>query len=144
MPLQLITQQLFETTQGKSIKGQVSDPENIEGLISMLKTSFPESLTIYDITHDNLRKPGEKIQVNDHINRTGSNPLIGRQARLGVDFIDLSHIYQTRDNGVITNCVGGDYPRFGVPNPSPFLCNIAIIARALGVKTITAFLYNVV
>ena len=97
-------------------------------------------ITIYDITKTKNKPSGEIINVSNHINRTGGNPLIGRQKDLNIDFIDITNIYTTT-NGVITDCCGKVLNE-KYQHPSHYLCHISILAKALGINAITAHLIN--
>ena len=83
-----------------------------------------------------------KFQVKDHINRTGQNPLRGKQKKLNIDFIDMSNLYKYNKNAVITDCCGQKL-NLNYSYPNHYLCNISIIARASGVKEISGYLINI-
>ena len=85
---------------------------------------------------------GNTVQVMDHINNTGSSPLIGRQAFLDIDFVDMTGAYTFENNAVITNCCGEKLNK-NFAYPSHFLCHITLMARALKIPIIKGFLYNV-
>ena len=96
---------------------------------------------IYDITTSQEKKV---YNVLDHINLSGSNPLVGCQKIIKKPFFDISDLYTDTQNraGVVTHCLGG---RFYNHNdkynyPSTYLCHLAILARATGKTKIQAFI----
>ena len=119
------------------------NPKNIVDTIKILKTLKEYSIEIYDITHNPQIPHNEKIIVKDHINQTGNNPLIGIQSQFLEAFIDISNIYSAED-GVTTVCLGKHYDKHKKQNeyPSTYLCYISILAKAIGVKKISASLIN--
>ena len=100
-----------------------------------------QHLTVYDLTMTNEQPEGAIISVNDHINKTGKNPLIDNKNKHQIDFIDITNLYNVRQNSVITNCCGEEL-NYKYLYPSHYLCNITIIARALGIQKTSAFLVN--
>ena len=143
MKLNLITIQLYnalpEEDPLKKIK-KVS-PENFNMVYSLLKNKNIEEINIMDLTSSKLIKDREKVKVRDHINKTGSNLIIGNQAFLKLDFIDLSQIYNYDNKSIITTCCG-KYLDKKFDYPSHYLSNITILAHALKIETINACLYN--
>ena len=119
------------------------NPKNIADTIKILKTLKKYSIEIYDITHNPQIPHNEKIIVKDHINQTGDNPLIGIQNQFSEAFIDISNIYSAED-GVTAVCLGTHYDKHKKQNeyPSTYLCYISILAKAIGVKKISAALIN--
>ena len=96
---------------------------------------------IYDITTSQEKKV---YNVIDHINLSGSNPLVGCQKNIKKPFFDISDLYTNTDDcpGVVTHCLGS---RFYNHNdkynyPSTYLCHLAILARATGKTKIQAFI----
>ena len=138
--MKLITCHLQETriNQTDSI---VVDPKNFNQCWDILKSAQNETVEIYDLTKSKKLNPGEIISVNDHINKTGQNPLIGKQKSLSIDFIDLSTIYNQSNSGVITECCG-EYLFEHSDFPTHYLCNIIIIAAALKIPKVSAFIQN--
>ena len=83
------------------------------------------------------------MPVLDHINRTGTNILIGKQKLLGIDFIDTTTPYTHKINSIITNCCGETLNNF-YEYPSHYICNITTLALAMNIKNIHGFLYNTI
>ena len=106
---------------------------------------MPEIEEVSDIEKLSKIKPGEIIQVQDHINRTGTNVLMGRQKPLGIDFIDMTNIYQNQQYSIITDCCGETLNN-KYEYPSHYICHITTLAHALKIKNIYGFLicnYNI-
>jgi len=139
----LITKQLLDRDLSYQGKGLIIDPSDVNSVINTIRDKVKDELIVYDITRSTKDSPRQKLRVNDHINRTGINPLIGRQAALGVDFTDLTDLYGKTVDGIVTNCLGDRFREDSFEYPSAWLCNISIIARALNVKKISAFLVNI-
>ncbi|MDG1936029.1 MAG: purine-nucleoside phosphorylase [Paracoccaceae bacterium] len=56
--------------------------------------------------------PGDVMQISDHINLTGQNPLIGpHDDRLGLRFPDMSDAYDSRIQAICQSCFNND----GIP-----------------------------
>ena len=56
--------------------------------------------------------PGDVMQISDHINLTGQNPLIGpHDDRLGLRFPDMSDAYDSRIQAICQSCFDND----GIP-----------------------------
>ena len=87
------------------------------------------SLKIYDST-TGLDRPGQILRVNDHINRIGDNPFIGRQKLFNIDFINVEKLYVQKSNVIITNSCG-ERPSNDFIYPSSHLANIAMIGFIL-------------
>lgn len=118
----------------------ILDPTNVENIILLLKNK--KQITIYDRTCQLNYLEKKIFYVNDHINRTGANPLTYIKFRKNSFFIDLQKLYKQNKNGIITNCCGlklNNKYNF----PSHMLCHITIIARLLKIKNIYAYLINI-
>jgi len=137
----IITQQLANKLPPNNVllSNQVINPLDYSGLHSAI--SGAKELTIYDVTYNEKLPDGKIISVRDHINRTGNNPLINHQNKLNIEFIDITRLYKFEQNSVKTNCCGKKLNRT-YPHPSHYLCNISILAKALGINKISAFLVN--
>ncbi len=139
--INIYTRQLAEEQQYSGTEPfDVIDPKNIGEAIQTLKKHRQQTdeIAIYDISprlnHNRILLP-----VNDHINRTGNNPLIGRQHELNVEFIDISDIYEQKINGVVTVCCGDSEAPEEFQYPSMFLSHLSILARVLNYKKIHAY-----
>ena len=140
--MKIITEQLANKLprEHKLLSNQSVNPQDYSTLYSLLIKV--QQLTVFDITSTE-KLPNETIfSVTDHINRTGNNPLIRHQIELGIDFIDITRLYLKKQNSVITDCCGKKLNR-KYPYPSHYLCNITILAKALGIQKISAFLVNI-
>ena len=96
------------------------------------KNPSVQTLKIYDYT-TGLKRPGELFPVNDHINRIGHNPFIGKQQFFDIDFINVEHLYVQHKHGITTNSCGETLE----PNlsfPSSYLANIAMMGLILNYK----------
>ena len=115
------------------------DFKNYIEVEQLLRKTEPTIINIYDQTHTQ-DEVGKIIPVNDHINRIGDNPFIGKQKQFDIDFINIEKLYIQDANGVTTNSCGhhvaqGQYP-------STHLANIAIMAHVFKF-TVKAFLVNI-
>jgi len=118
-----------------------NEPKNL--IIELIKKP-PKKIIIYDITSIEKEKPFSVFEVSDHINKTGENPLIGNQKIIKNNFIDIRKIYK-EESKIITVGLGRFYSTKHRENyPSTYLCNIAIIAQAVGVKKIKGKLINII
>ncbi len=122
-------------------KGTVLNIKEINESISFLKNLDKSSITIYDITSAKEFLKDEVFHVNDHINCSGENPLVGKQQELGIDFIDMTNVYEKNEKGIITESCG-EKLNFKFNYPSTFLAHFVILARALGFKKIIGKLIN--
>ena len=137
----IITQQLANKLpkNHKLLSNLALNPQYYLAIYPVIKEA--QQLTIYDIT-TTKEYPVETIfNVNDHINRTGNNPLIGHQKDLNIDFTNINKLYKSEQNSIKTDCCGKSL-NLRYPYPSHYLCNISILAKAIGVSTISAFLVN--
>ncbi|OUW61976.1 MAG: hypothetical protein CBD58_02580 [bacterium TMED198] len=119
----------------------VYKPNHVEKFVEKIASSKPKEVTIYDITNTEEQKHLSKIYVNDHVNRTGSNPLVGKQKYFDIDFIDIKKTYKPHSGGIITFCCGKKLNK-ELPFPSHYLCHISIICKTLKVQNITGILIN--
>ena len=120
---------------------EIYNPNHIEMFAEKIKSNNPKEVTIYDITNTDKQKHLSKLYVNDHVNRTGSNPLIGKQKYFDIDFIDIKKTYKIHPSGVVTFCCGKELNK-NLPFPSHYLCHISIVCKALKVESITGILIN--
>ena len=111
--------------------------------INTLINKKRKEVIIYDITYIDSKK--ETIKVKDHINKTGENPLRGKQQKLQIDFIDITNIYSDKKEGVVTTSLGstkGKKEFKKTKNPSTEMSNIAVLCKALEFKKIEGILIN--
>ena len=89
------------------------------------------TITIFDITHNQTKNKKTRIRVNDHINKTGENPLITKKNTPG--FIDMSKTYIKNKEGITTTCLGGSFntQKRKTPYPSTEICHIAIWYKSI-------------
>ncbi len=136
----IYTRQLADRRLPSGSNPIIIDPENIEQTIAVLKSILEKSDTIEIFDCPSLNNlVGKIIPVNDHVNRTGINPLVGRQKISTVEFIDLTQLYVNKPDGVTTYCCGNHPIPDGIPHPTMFLSTISILARALDYKEIHAY-----
>ena len=122
-------------------KGVILDFSKTDECIVFLSSIKKKGISIYDITQNEKLDFEVIISVNDHVNCTGSNPLIGRQQKLGVDFVDMTRAYEQKADGIITHS-GGKKLNLQFDFPFHYLAHIIILAQTLKFKSIGAFLIN--
>ena len=140
--MKIITQQLADKLSKNNdlLSNLALNPQDYLTIYPVLTKA--QQLTIYDIT-TTKEYPVETIfNVNDHINRTGNNPLIGHQKDLNIDFTNINKLYKSEQNSIKTDCCGKTM-NLKYPYPSHYLCNISILAKAIGIHEISAFLVNI-
>ena len=140
--MKIITQQLADKLpkNHELLSNLALNPQDYLSIHSALKEA--QQLTIYDITTTKKHPVETIINVNDHINRTGNNLLIGRQKELDIYFININKLYNSEQNSIKTDCCGKTL-NLRYPYPSHYLCNISILAKAIGIPKISAFLVNI-
>ena len=143
MKLRIITKQLSKKLplENKLQKLTSISHDNFESIYKLIHSKKITELHVTDATYSNKIPTGSTVQVKDHINRTGSSVLIGKQALLNIDFIDMTEAYSVEKKGVITVCCG-EILNKNFDYPSHFLCHITTLAHALKIPTIKGFLYN--
>jgi len=143
LKLHVITTQLSQKLSPESELKKFTkvNPENFKSIYNILYSQNINELIITDVTCTKKMTAGNTVQVMDHINNTGSSPLIGKQAFLDIDFVDMTGAYTFENNAVITNCCGEKLNK-NFAYPSHFLCHITLMARALKIPIIKGFLYN--
>ena len=122
-------------------KGIILDFSKTDECIVFLSSVKDKGISIYDITQNEELDFEAIISVNDHVNCTGSNPLVGRQQKLGIDFVDMASVYEQKSDGIITHS-GGKKLNLQFDFPSHYLAHIIILAQTLKFKSIGAFLIN--
>ena len=143
MRLSIITEQLSTklTPENKLHKLVKINPQNFESVYKLLHQKKIQELQITDATNSNKIPEGSTVQVKDHINKTGTSILIGRQAALNIDFIDMTEAYSFSEKDIVTVCCGETLNK-NFDYPSHFLSHVAMLAHALKIPTIKGFLYN--
>ncbi len=141
--MNIITEQLANKLPKDSElqKYKIVNPTNFNELYKQLKSNKTNEINIIDLTSTPKEEYGMIISVQDHINRTGTNILTGRQKRLGIDFIDMTNLYKKKKNSIITNCCG-EILNNKYEYPSHYICHITTLAHAINIKNIYGFLYN--
>jgi len=88
-----------------------------------------EGILLYDIT----KTKEKKLHINDHINKTGKNPLIKISP---LEFIDISKLYQKEKNGITTVGLGARFnkEKNNHQYPSTFMCTIAVLCKKINPK----------
>ena len=139
--MKIITKQLADKLPNNHelLSNPVLNPQDYSAIHLALKEA--QQITIFDITTTKKHPKKTIINVNDHINRTGNNPLIGHQKELGIDFTNISKLYNSEQHSIKTDCCGKTLNRL-YPYPSHYLCNISVLAKAIGIPKISAFLVN--
>ena len=143
MKMNIITEQLAKKLPKKNElqKYNIVNPTNFNQLHKLLKANKTNEINVIDLTSTLRVEHGRIISVQDHINRTGINILTGRQKWLGIDFIDMTNLYQTKKNSIITDCCG-EILNNKYEYPSHYICHITTLALAMNIKKIHGFLYN--
>lgn len=113
----------------------------IDSLIELSKTN--KSIQVYDTTRNKKYNTGHMISISDHINLTGTNPIIGNQEKLGIEFIDLHNLYSTK--GPEVAFCSQEMFDFSdkYSNHCKHIALLAIAARAVGYSHIEGYLYNI-
>ncbi len=141
--LKIITTQL-QTVLPKQhrLQNHISvNPVNFNQLLKCLQINQGKQLCIYDKTQSEKLDKGALIPVNDHLNNTGTNILVGRQAQLKIDFIDMTNIYKKETGGIVARCCGKKLTTNSL-YPCHYLCHITTLAKALNFQYIQAYLIN--
>ena len=123
------------------LKKEKVNPKNIPEIIQKLKGE--KKIKIYDLTSTNKHSNYSILHVQDHINRTGMNPLRKKQKNTKIAFLDISKLYKVKEKAIVTDCCGKDLNNTYL-YPSHYLCNISITAKLLGINDISAFLINII
>ena len=109
----------------------------------LLKVKNKNKIIIKDKTFFNAPNKQEFF-VNNHVNKTGENPIRGRQSLSREPFFDITGLYFYQKKGVITTSCGKKYLKMKKKQkyPSTYMSNIAILCRAVGFKKIIGILIN--
>lgn len=90
------------------------------------------NLSIYDTT--SIRNKKRKIlSVNDHVNRIGKNPFIGKQLKYNIDFINIENLYYKTPKGITTYSCGSKI-NTTLPYPSTHIANLATLGKVFNFK----------
>ncbi len=84
------------------------------------------------------------IPINNHINKTGINPM-RELKQTGVDFFDITSIYKHKKRGKIAECFGNHQPaaqKNAQYIQGHFLCNYVILSHYVGFNNIYAFIVD--
>ena len=113
----------------------------IDEVLSLKKT---KKIIIIDKTFYIKNKKIKKFYVNNHVNKTGENPLRGRQKIAEQPFFDITGLYKKREKGITTVGLGKKYLKEKNKHeyPSTYLLNIAILCKAAGFKKVEGLLIN--
>ena len=113
----------------------------IDEVLSLKKT---KKIIIIDKTFYINNKKTKKLYVNNHVNKTGENPLRGRQKIAEYPFFDITGIYKKKEDGITTVGLGKKYldEKNKHEYPSTYLLNIAILCKAAGFKKVEGLLIN--
>ena len=94
-------------------------------------------IKIYDVGI--IEKKSKKfLEVKDHLNKTGINPIIGSEE---IEFKDISCLYKSK-TGIVTTCCGKTL-NINHKTPSHFLCVFSVLAFYLGFTNISGFIINI-
>ena len=109
----------------------------------LLKENNKNTIKIIDKTFCKNKKYKEFV-VNNHVNKTGENPIRGNQALSKQPFFDITSLYLKSTKGIITTSLGKQYIKMKnkVEHPSTYMSNVAILCKALGFKKIKGVLIN--
>ena len=122
-------------------KHEIVNPECFKSLYKLLKSIKNQKIIIYDRTYNKTLQNYVIVPINDHINCSGDNPLIGHQKLLNIDFLEIGSLYKQYNQGIITHCCG-KILNIKYSYPSHFICHIAILAKVVGIEKIQAYLLN--
>ena len=100
----------------------------VESILIKNKDKGINNLSIYDITNIKNKTDRKILSVNDHVNRIGTNPFIGKQSKYNIDFINIEKLYYQTEQGITTySC--GNKTNFNLPYPSTHLANLATLGK---------------
>ena len=134
---ELAKTQLFKTTE----KNYVWE----DSIATNKKNKFlkAKEVHIYDITKNQKGKEKERYNVNDHVNKSGENPLISKNKK--IKFIDMTGVYEKKQEGITTTSLGKKYKKENKKHsfPSTDMAKISIFLRFLNPQIkIKGFLVN--
>ncbi len=129
--------QLFKSTENKHVWEKSTD------ITKKNKFLKEKEIHIYDITKKETEKEGTIYNVNDHVNKSGENPLIIKNTK--IKFIDMTDVYEKTQKGIITNSLGAKYKKENTKHsfPSTDMARISIFLRFINPQIkIKGFLVN--
>ena len=100
----------------------------VENILIKNKDKEIINLSIYDITSIKNNTDKKILFVNDHVNRIGTNPFIGKQSKYNIDFINIEKLYYQTEQGVTTYSCGNKI-NVNLPYPSTHLANLATLGK---------------
>jgi len=127
-----------ETSTKQTNNIYINHPTEINKHIEKIKKT---EINIYDKTKKQGNNKFEKIRVNNHINKTGKNPLIFKKEKK-IQFYDITNMYYKTNKGVTTTCLGERYnkEKEKFKYPSTFMCHVVYILKSKGFKKIKGWL----
>ena len=138
-----ITEELYNSSI-RTVKNIKIEKFNIllqDSYSQLTKIKNKEEIHIYDLGKTLKKTPKQIIiYINNHINKTGKNPLRGREEE-NIKFYDITEIYQQNKNGKLAICYGKNKHLETKHNQIAvkFLCNHAINAHVVGFKKIYGY-----
>jgi len=100
------------------------------------------TIHIYDLGKRAQTNQIKKIyKVNNHINKTGINSLIGKQTG-NIQFYDITEIYIKDKEGIVADCFGNKPPSITPQGhiSANFLCNYVVCAHIIGFTSIYGYI----
>ena len=142
----IVTEELFNK-QGEFDFGSsltVMETQDHKKNIKTIAALKNRKIYIYDTTRTDKHENNAVLNVKDHINMTGHNPLIGNQHLIDSPFVDISEIYADK-RGVVTECLGQAFKKKYryFKYPSRHLCYFSILCAAVGIPQVSARLINI-
>ena len=134
MKTHIITEELYKAIPNiqKILKLKNSTiTQNTTNPFNKISNKTKTSIYIYDISKNH--KPNQSISIipiNNHINKTGVNPL-RKKSNKKIQFYDITEIYQQTPKGKIAACYGNKTPPQNKTKhiSTGYLCCFSIIAR---------------
>ena len=102
----IISPELFHSTQKEQIDAPVDVVLSTKPDQDLSKIYKREEIHIYDL---GFCKQNKIIPINNHINKTGINPLRETQTNT-IRFYDITNIYEKQQRGKIAECFGRREP----------------------------------
>ena len=137
----LITQDVAKTINIKRL-GLESAQVILNPNKQTIKNAPPKETPIY-IYDLGFNKHNKIIPINNHINKTGVNPMRENPEKQ-IRFYDITNIYQNQKKAQIAECFGS-YPPIQKTKKyvqTRFLCNHVISLYCLGYTTIFAYVID--